>query len=196
MKHPQFSEILDYFENRLSSSAKKRVQTHLDSGCSSCQSDVEWLSRNLGLMKSESVLYDAPENLVQKAIDVFPEKKHTVRDWVKARLQFDSWKVPQTAGVRSGGQGPRQWIYSSDSYKIHLMLDETTEGQQIIGQLVSDNPETDIAGCLIELTRNDKQLEWVCTNQNGEFLLSSVPTQFELKIHGSPESILLRHHLN
>jgi hypothetical protein len=191
MKHPEFSEILDYFEDRLAPASKKRIQSHFDSGCARCQGDLDWISRNLGLIKSESALYDAPENLVQRAIDAFPVKRLSMRDWVKARLQFDSWAVPQATGLRSENQGSRQWIYLTDTYKIYLMLDSTVEGHQMIGQLTSDNPENDVAGCLVELIRNDTTLDSVFTNEHGEFLLTAVPSQFELKIHGSLESFIV-----
>lgn len=79
----------------------------------------------------------------------------------------------------------------TDSYKLHLMLDQTAGGPQMVCQLTSTNPETDVAGCLVELTHNNKKLESVFTGENGEFLLSAVPRDFELKIHGFPESFIV-----
>jgi hypothetical protein len=191
MKHPLFSEIVDFVEHKLNAADSKRIQNHLAGGCSSCENTREWLSRNLDLLKSEPVLYDAPEYLIQKAVDTFPEKRAKIAEWIKAHLQYDSWSLPQSEGFRSAGQGPRQWIYFTRSYKIHLMLDQTTQGQQIVGQLTTNNPDADVAGCLVELMQKNKRVDSVYTNRNGEFLLSSVPAEFELKIHGYPESFVV-----
>jgi hypothetical protein len=194
MRCPEFSEIVDYLEGRLNGVGKRKFENHLATGCQDCRKTMDWFQKFMTTMKSEKVLYDAPENSIQKALSIFGEQKKSVQEWVVAHLQFDSWMEPQMAGIRSDQLGPRHWIYWTDAYKIHVMLDPSTEGDELIGQLAPNIREADVAGCLVELTSKNRRVSTLYTNQNGEFRFTSVPKTFELRIHGTPESVLIPYH--
>jgi hypothetical protein len=186
MKCPEFSKILDLIENRLAKSERQTLDAHIHE-CAKCMDQAEWARKTLATMKNSSLI-EAPEYIIQKAISIFPKEKVKISDWVIAKLNFDSWRTPEMAGVRSEDAGPRQLIYHTNSYKIVLM----NEPGRLIGQIVSDRADVETAGCLIELSSGRKTLGSTVTNQNGEFMLSAEPKKnLTLKIHGQPESVLI-----
>jgi hypothetical protein len=61
-----------------------------------------------------------------------------------------------------------------------------------IGQIVSEKPGVETAGCLVELSSGKKQLGSTVTNQNGEFMFTANRGKnLQLKIHGQPETVLI-----
>jgi hypothetical protein len=186
MKCPESSKILDLIENRLAESESQKLETHIQE-CAKCVDLTEWARRTLATMKNSS-LVDAPEYVIQKAVSIFPKEKVKISDWIIAKLNFDSWRTPEMAGMRSEDAGPRQLIYHTYSYKIVLM----NEPGRLIGQIVSDRANVETAGCLIELSAGKKTLGSTVTNQNGEFMLNTETRKnLTLKIHGQPESVLI-----
>ncbi len=186
MKCPEFMKILDLVDNRLGKVETQKIKGHI-STCAKCTDQAEWARKTLSSMKS-SGLVDAPEYAIQKAISIFPKEKVKLAEWVIAKLNFDSWMSPQTAGVRSEDAGPRQRIYQTESYKIILM----NEPGRWIGQVVSEKPGVEAAGCLVELSSGKKHLGSTITNQNGEFMFSSNRNNdLQLKIHGQAETVVI-----
>jgi hypothetical protein len=186
MKCLEFNKILDFVDQNLSKAETQKVEAHLQE-CTKCAEQAEWAKMTFSAMKNSS-LVDAPEYVIQKAVGIFPKQKAKIADWVLAKLNFDSWMVPEMAGVRSEDAGPRQRIYQTASYKIVLM----NEPGRWIGQIVSEREGVEIAGCLIELSSGKKVLGSTMTNENGEFMLmADSKKNLQLKIHGQPESILI-----
>ncbi|HSE42964.1 MAG TPA: hypothetical protein VLH08_19535 [Acidobacteriota bacterium] len=186
MKCLEFNKILDFIDQKLSKSEAQKVEAHIQQ-CIKCADQAEWAKGTLSAMKSPS-LVDAPEYVIQKAVGIFPKQKAKIADWVLAKLNFDSWMVPEMAGVRSEDAGPRQRIYQTASYKIVLM----NEPGRWIGQIVSEREGAEIAGCLIELSSGKKVLRSTVTNENGEFmLLADANKNLQLKIYGISEWIII-----
>jgi hypothetical protein len=187
-KHLAFSEILDMLENRLNGPAKKSAQDHLKTDCKECKAQYDWAARSLPLLKANNSLFDAPEFLVQKAVALFPKKKASFKDWIVAKLEFDSWTAPQMAGVRSADRGLRQQTFSSESYKILVMGGDGN----LVGQLMANKPGADFGGCLVEAIHSKKVLASTTTSSSGEFVLHMPPRKrVQIKIHGDQESILI-----
>ena len=191
MRCPEYSEILDLVESRLDSGSVKKVEAHV-AGCSDCHERRQWAERTMAAMRTQNRVFDAPEYAVQKAISLVSGRKAGLGEWIKAKLDFDSWAVPAAAGVRSEEQGSRQCVYVTDAYRVHLMLDTSKKTVRMTGQLVANAPSAEPAHCLVEATDSLKSLGQATTNESGEFLLE-VPRnkQVQLKIHGDPESILI-----
>lgn len=187
--HPEFVEILDLLEGKLDARWKARIESHLESGCSSCHENVKWARQTSLLMKS-SDLVDAPEFVVQKALQAFPPKRRSLQEWVRAKLEFDSALMPALQGVRSEDAGPRQWTYATSSHKVFLMLQPGAQGATLTGQ-VTVSPKSESRSCLVQLVRGSKVVASSSTNENGEFVLSPVPSKCDLRIHGDRESILI-----
>jgi hypothetical protein len=189
MKCPEFSEILDFIENKLSPDSKKRLEKHLKSGCLKCNDQYGWALETIQLMKS-SKMVEAPEYVVKKANSLFPERKKKLFDWVRAQLDFDSWSVPEIAGVRSKHLGPRQLSYGTENYKVILLLQSEKDSATLTGQLIPKMSTAKVEGCLVQLRSKSKIINSKFTNAAGEFILSPVPSKkFVLLIHGDPESI-------
>jgi hypothetical protein len=191
MRCPELEEILDFLDNRLERSRANVLRSHIES-CVSCRETSEWASNTKTAIQSKD-LVDAPEYLIKKAIAVFPQKKASFKEWVLAKLSFDSGLVPLTAGVRSSQTAPRQRIYETDTYKIILMSEQGADVTRWTGQIVATQPEAETSDCLVEIVKGKKSINKSVTNQNGEFLLTSPPgKQFELRVHGQPESVLIQ----
>lgn len=187
--HPEFAEILDLLDGKLAAGRAKIVETHLKSGCGECAENAKWARLTTSVMKSAD-LVDAPEFVVQKAIRAFPRKRLSLQDWVRAKLEFDSFLVPEAQGVRSEDAGPRQWTYATSSHKVYLMLQSGSAGDTLTGQ-VTGASKAETTSCLVQLVRGKKIVASGSTNENGEFVLSPVPAKCDLRIHGDSESILI-----
>ena len=189
MKCPEFQEILDLVEDKLKPEARKKVEKHISGGCHQCREVRDWASKTIQLMNQDQ-LVDAPEYAVQKAISLFQGKKNSVLDWVRGKLDFDSWAMPAMAGVRSEDRGPRQMVYITGHYKVVLLLPYARENSMLTGQLIGTDSEAIAKGCLVQVAIKRKIIDSSLTNASGEFVLSSVPDKkAELLIYGEPESI-------
>jgi len=193
MKHPEFVEIVDLVENRLSASARKTVEAHLGKGCKSCRESRDWVGKTTRAMRAQR-LVDAPEYSIQKAVSLMAGRKRpSFAEWIIAKLEFDSALAPQQAGVRSGAVAERQWVFSSASCKIVLIMDKRKEGNVLIGQVTPRAAgEALPASFLIEVLQENRIVAVKRTSDHGEFVLSPVSGRnLELRIHGEPESILV-----
>jgi hypothetical protein len=190
MKCPEFKELLDLVENKMSASKRATVNSHIKE-CAKCAGDRAWAERTFQAMKASSQLYDAPEYAIRKATGLLTPKQ-ALGDWVLAELSFDSWLSPEATGVRSASPGPRQYEYRTDAYSIHLMMDPAGKQARVTGQLVANRPDAVATHCLVELADSKSVLRQVSTGRNGEFAFEA-PTRrkLQLKIHGDPESVLL-----
>lgn len=191
MRCPEFTEIMDLVEGRLENGLRKKVETHLKD-CAECGEKKLWAERSLQAMKSKTTVYDAPEYAVQKAIALFPEKKAGIAEWILAKLDFDSWSAPAAMGVRSEDRAPRQCVFTTEAYRVHLMLEPEGKRGKVVGQVVANSPSADPRDCLVELTDTRKVLDQTITSAQGEFLFSAPRNkQLQLRIHGDAESILI-----
>lgn len=191
MKCPELSEVLDLIENRLDTSSRKRIESHVLQ-CAGCTGKKEWAERTMTAMKNQNQLYDAPEYAIQKAAKLLPARKQGLGDWILAKLDFDSWMAPATAGVRAEDRGPRQCVYVTDAYRVYLMLEAGDKNGRMVGQLVANSASAEPSHCLVEVSDSKKVLGKTITGESGEFLFE-VPRNknLQLKIHGDPESVLI-----
>lgn len=189
MKCPEFSQILDKIEGRLEPLESARVESHL-SDCGACADKKTWAERSMQAMKSKVPIFDAPEYALRKAIALMPEKKAGFAEWILAKLDFDSWAQPAIAGVRAEDRGIRQFVYVTDAYRIHLMLEPQGKTAKVTGQVIPKTPEH--AEYLVELADSKKLLNQTKTSDHGEFLLEGPRNkELQLKIHGEAESVLI-----
>ena len=190
MKCPQFQEVLDLVDGKLSSSLGEKVKRHLQTGCGKCAESYEWATRIVRAMKANEIV-QPPEYVAQRALALFQRREKGLLDWVCAKLEFDSWSVPELAGIRSEDRGPRQYSYVTENYQVVMMLQQQGKKSfSLTGQLIAKTPSATIEGCLIQVSGKDKILESKVTGKTGEFIFSSVPSKnFDLLIHADPESV-------
>lgn len=190
MKCPQFQEVLDLVDGNLPSSMGEKVKRHLQTGCVKCAESYGWASQIVQSMKANEVV-QPPEYVAQRALALFQRREEGLLDWVRAKLDFDSWSVPELAGIRSEDRGPRQYSYITENYQVVMMLQQ--QGKKLFsltGQLIAKSPSAAIEGCLIQVSGKNKIIESKVTGKSGEFIFSSVPSKnFDLLIHADPESV-------
>lgn len=105
-------------------------------------------------LQRSRVLQEAPESVIQRAIDVFvarpraaaaPAPAGALRRLV-AVLGFDSGTLaPQAAGLRSAGAAGRQLLFSADGRDVDLRILPGTGGWQVSGQVLGPDAEGRVA---------------------------------------------------
>ncbi len=137
-----------------------------------------------GLLRDSRQLQDAPEAVIQRAIDIAavpvaaprPSVPPTVAGRALRRLAavlgFDSAAQPAVAaGMRSGGDGTRQLLYSTEGRDVDLRVGPAPDGHrwQLSGQVLGP----DAAGT-VRLHCGDlaQELPW---SEWGEFQFDDVP---------------------
>lgn len=132
------------------------------------------------LMRSR-VLQDAPESVVQRAIDLFATRARPVAAAAPAPagvlrrlvavLGFDSAAVnPQAAGLRSTASAVRQMLFSADGRDVDLRIAPGSGGWQVSGQVLGP----DAAG-FVEVSCGETFHAVQAWNDLAEFRIDGVP---------------------
>lgn len=185
---PEFAEILDWIERKQSPASKSRLESHFKKGCSHCEQSIHWAKSITTAIKSNDLM-DAPDFMIEKALALFPPKRSSLQEWIRAKLTMDSSLVP-AMGVR-GENGPRMQTYSTSKHTVHLMLQKGKDVSTVTGQIVPNVESAGISGCLVELLAKKKRVVSTTTNESGEFAISAARLVSELRIHTDGESILI-----
>jgi hypothetical protein len=129
-------------------------------------------------LRRSRVLEDAPEHLIQKALDLWQPRTAGraapgggLRRRLAALLSFDSAGLtPQAAGLRSAGDDTRQMLFSAEGRDVDLRIGPMSgAGWQVGGQILGPD-ETGT----VELSCGDFHAEtpW---NELSEFRFDAVP---------------------
>lgn len=127
------------------------------------------------------VLQDAPETVIQRAIDVFATRTRPVAAVAAppagalrrlvAVLGFDSATLtPQAAGLRSSGSAMRQMLFSADGRDVDLRIAPGTGGWLVSGQVLGP----DATGS-VELACGEAFRTVQAWNALAEFRIDGVP---------------------
>jgi hypothetical protein len=189
MKCPDFSEILDVAEGKSDSRTENEVQTHLKTGCTKCVGSLDWALKTLSVVKSER-LFDAPEYVIRRSLDIFPAQKPSAIQWIQARLEFDS-ALMQPAGLRSSTKGERQWIYTTESHRIVLMVQGPARNPTLSGQLIAIKPSDGAQTCEVEIGNKRGTIASQTSSHEGEFQFEGIPKKFFLRIRTLGKAILI-----
>jgi len=134
-----------------------------------------------GALRASRVLVDAPEALIQRAIDLFqPSRQRAARGLLprlRAVLQFDSGQAsPLAFGMRSSGGDMRQLLYTLDGCDVDLrvapadgaadlfVLSGQLLGPDSQGMVVAEHGSTDF-----------REPARAALNELGEFRLPPLP---------------------
>jgi len=129
-------------------------------------------------LKASRTLVDAPEHVIQRAIDVFAARATSpasrpagLRQRLTALLSFDSAGLtPAAAGMRSAGGGTRQMLFSAEGRDIDLRIGPSSSaGWMLSGQILGP----DESGT-VELRCGDFRAE-AAWNDLSEFRFEGVP---------------------
>jgi len=150
------------------------IVQHLDSGCREC-TDSRQVWQSVATKARNEKTYTPPDDVVHqvKAMAVLLAR-HTDNSFAGelAKLVFDTFAQPITAGVRGAASNARQLLYRAGTLAIDLRV-EVKPGEvpvflfgQILQEGLSDQGQNEVAVTLLE---GERTLEETKTNGLGEF---------------------------
>ncbi len=161
-----------------------QARNHIEE-CEQCRCDIAWLQGLAGFGARERK-YDPPAWAAANAENVFRLKKPalvTVAKEIVARLVYDSFNEPLPFGVRRRDLPVRQALYKTDNVQLDLKIEVGDEKGLIIGQIVADRVDMDMAELQIELTHDGRVIGKSRTNALGEFIFQDLPKgNYELQV--------------
>lgn len=125
-RHLDTSAALDFLEQRLDASARRRVEDHLGRPCTACRERVRQLGEILTTMRDDRV-GEVPRFLRERALAVFVPATQTspVRNLVDAiaELLFDSAVQPLTAAARRSVGEARRLKFRLGTHSVELEIE-------------------------------------------------------------------------
>jgi hypothetical protein len=176
MSHFKPEEWADLARDAASEEERKKMQSHLESGCKKCAGLFGTWKRVHDASRREA-LYRPPDSAVRtvKGMGVIhgPSKNRPMRSPI-AELLFDSLRSPMTAGVRSSSISARQLLYGIGDYRLDIRIEpqEDSDKVALVGQVLnSAEPDQPIGVISVVLKRGNKVVAQSTTNRFGEFQL-------------------------
>jgi hypothetical protein len=176
MSHFTAGEWADFARDVASEEEKKKMQSHLESGCKKCTGLLETWKRVHDASRREA-LYRPPESAVRtvKGLGMIhgPSNSRPMRSPI-AELLFDSLRSPITSGVRSTTISARQLLYGIGDYRLDIRIEpqEDSDKVALLGQVLnSAEPDQPIGVISVVLKRGNKVVAQSTTNRFGEFQL-------------------------
>lgn len=162
-------------------STRSMMQSHLSSGCPSCQNTAATLCAVVAEAKADAASAP-PEAAVRAAHALYaivrPEKVSLaglVR--VVARLVHDSAREPLPAGIRSHDRLSRRALYEAGEYRVDLQLERRADSGVVtlVGQLAARLQAASITDVPVWLMERDSLVGNTTCNTFGEFQLEYEP---------------------
>jgi hypothetical protein len=174
MSHVDAATIIDLVEQRLPESAREPYQRHL-AVCPHCTEEYDfWWTFLSGLGPSR--LTDAPKDLIDECVAMFPKTKRPFGGFQRAHVLFDSFRQPLPAmGLRGGSVDSRRLIIRVDDLDVHIKISGKQYSRTIQGQLLFLDSKEVIDGAQISLCILGRANQFTCTNTFGEFRFDGVP---------------------
>ena len=174
MSHVDAATIIDLVEQRMPESARETYQQHL-AACQHCGEEYDfWWTFLSGLGPSR--LTDAPNDLIDECIAMFPKTKRPFAGFQRARILFDSFRQPLPAmGMRGGSADSRRLVIRVDDLDVHIRISGKQYCRTIQGQLLFLDSKELIDGAQISLCILGRANQLTSTNTYGEFRFDGVP---------------------
>src|SRR5262249_36605682 len=126
----------------------------------------------------------------RKSLNLFQAEKPSAIQWIQAKLVFDS-ELMKSAGLRSAKGGDRQWIYTTDSHRVVLMVQGMEKNPILSGQCVSIKPSDGGQTCEVEIGNKRGTIATQTSTHQGEFQFKGIPKKFFLRIRTLGQAILI-----
>lgn len=177
MAHFDSGHWADFVRGLGDETTRSAMQSHLSSGCASCQRTVETLR---GVAAAARADLDAapPEYVVRYAHAVYSlARPETKLARLVARLVHDSAREPLPAGIRSEDRLSRRALFAAGDYQVDLQLEHQPASHLItlVGQVVARLRSTNLADVPVWLMQRESLLESTACNTFGEFHLEYQP---------------------
>ena len=173
MKHFSEQEWVDFVRGIGQPRVNSDIEAHIVGGCRDCER-ADWMWRKVHSITGNEPSLTPPDDVVRMAKLGFATRTSpTPGLWTVARLTFDSFNQPLTAGVRSGTSTSRQLLFEAGETIVDLVLDIGPEPGTVslVGQVV-DKLGAQIAPrkvAIILWTETGQPLLETPTNEFGEF---------------------------
>jgi hypothetical protein len=174
MGHVDAATIIDLVEQRMPETEREAYQQHL-AACQHCTEEYDfWWTFLSGL--GPSLLTDAPKDLVDECIAMFPRTKRPFAGFQQARTLFDSFRQPLPAmGLRGASIDSRRLVIRVDDLDVHIRISGKPYSRTIQGQLLCLDSKELIDSAQISLSILGRPGQLTYTNTLGEFRFDGVP---------------------
>jgi len=163
------------------SKSNSEIDAHVAAGCVDCTAAVGLWRRVHSIALNEPSL-TPPDDLVRMVkVEFVARQAQQARPWTMARLVFDSFSQPLTAGVRSGVTDSRQMMFDAEGTMVDLVLDHRPQSGTIslIGQVV-DKGKAWVAPRQVAVTvwtETGQPVAETSANEFGEFHMEFAPQE-------------------
>ena len=179
VRHFDITEWADYVRETVPSDQHKRMQAHLQVGCSKCEKLKALLFR-FATICSREASYQIPRLAEQqvKAMIALAKAPRSILQRVWASLVYDSMNDPQPVGVRGTHQINRQVLFHAGDYSVDLRFEHEkgSASMVLVGQIANQKtPDEMLANLPVILVAGNREVTRCVSNTFGEFQLEYVP---------------------
>jgi hypothetical protein len=197
MKHFTTEEWVDFANELVGVSQRKKMDRHLEEGCLRCKKTLSLWQKVRQTAKSAAEC-QPQEHAVRIAKAAFAAawlERKSARVPGLVEVLFDGFLQPLVQGARSSSSGTRQMLYRAEPYQVDLQIEAKPGANKLVvtGQLLDlrnpDAPGRDVAVTISNLRGDVVQ---TVTNEFGEFreeIMSS--SDLELKLPGENEKAVI-----
>ena len=169
-----FARLVDLVEGRLAPEAEAQLRAQIVDD-ERAKADVRWLMRVVGAMRRSAVWEEEPsKEVVARAVSLFRPRNSSGAlnplQRFQAILNFDSLRMPQPVGLRSGQPRERQLLFTAGQLSIDLRIIPSGTLWSLAGQVLG--PST--GGGQVALASSATTAK-VVLNELSEFTLPPVP---------------------
>jgi hypothetical protein len=174
MRHYSLEKWVDFARNVIGEGQKQEMQSHLQTGCTTCSQELSMWQRLQQLARREAD-YMPSAGAVRTVNATFANRSAGQLRHAKpevASLLFDSFRGPLLAGVRSAGSASQQLLYGAGDYRIDVRIEPQIDSEKVvlIGQVLnSADPDERLAAVPVILLKGRKILAKSITSEFGEF---------------------------
>jgi hypothetical protein len=174
MRHYSLEKWVDFARNVIGEDEKIEMQSHLQTGCTTCSKELGMWQRLQQVARRESA-YSPSAGAVRTVNATFANRSAGQLRHAKsevASLLFDSLRGPLLAGVRSAASASQQLLYGAGDYRIDVRIEPQNDSEKVvlIGQVLNAaDPDERLAAVPITLLKGRKILAESVTSDFGEF---------------------------
>jgi len=206
MPCPNFENLIDFADGRLSTEETASIEQHLAGDCGACSDALAWYAGFAAAAQSDASV-EPPAWLTRRAVGLFADAKEAaarrgLRGLVarlRAALVFDS-----LAGALAGDAlparetvgGSRQLLYNALPYDVDLLIasGEAPSRLVVTGQVLTPDGEEleSVRGLTVTIERGGETFASAETSELGEFTLAGIaPGVYDLRLASDEREILL-----
>jgi hypothetical protein len=196
MNHYAIDQWVDYSRGLVNADESTKMRTHLTEGCPECKRLFDFTSK-LAVACSGSTSTQVPENALRLARAIFPvtiQDRPNRGNRIPIELIFDSFLVPQPAGLRATWQVGWQGLYRAGHCSIDLRIEPELKSSRasVIGQITNNVvPDSAMSDLPVSLRAGKQIVAETVSNRFGEFQLEyEERAQLKLCIHLADEKVI------